>query len=125
MFTRLVKYLMLPAAMSLCVSVGAFAHSMNQHSLEIAHPVQVGSVHLKAGTYKVEWQGDASSLKVEFLQHGKVVATTQGKMVERKEPAPATAIVTDEVNNTRMLKEIEFGGKKDALTFASNLMAEK
>jgi hypothetical protein len=125
MFTRLVKYMVLPAALFLYVSIGAFAHSRNEHSLDIPNAVQVGSVHLKAGTYRIEWQGDASSLNVEFLQHGKIVATTQGKMVERKEPAPTTAIVTAEVNNTQMLKEIEFGGKKDALIFSWNLKAEK
>ncbi len=125
MYTRFVRYLVLPAALSLGVSIGAFAHSKNQHSLNIPHAVQVGSVHLHAGTYQVEWQGDVSSLKVEFLQHGKIIATTQGKMEERKESAPATALLTAQVNNTRMLEEIEFGGKKEVLVFTANPNTEK
>ncbi len=68
----------------------------------------------------VEWKGEPSSLEVSFLRDGRVVATAQGKMVEKDKTFPSDEFITTNVHNTQRLKEIDFGGKKDALVITSN-----
>ncbi len=125
MSKRFVRYMVLPAALALLVSLSAFARPKNEHSVNFPDNVQVGSTQLKAGTYKVEWQGSASALKVSFLRDGKVVATTQGKMVQKNVRFDSDEIVTANVHNTQRLEAIDFGGMKDALVFAAAQTAQK
>jgi len=112
---RSAKYIVFLAVLALLVPLGAFARAKNQRSLVITDPVWVGSTELKAGTYKVEWQGSGTLLSVSFLQYGKTVATTQGKIVEKNNPWPYDDIVITKTGDTPRLDEIDFGGKKDAL----------
>lgn len=117
---RNAKYMVLLAALALLVPLSTFARSKNERSVFIPDTVQVGSTQLKAGAYKVEWQGSGPLLRLIFLQHGKTVATAGGKMVEMKEPQASDEIVTKNTGDKRNLEEIEFGGKKDALVLVSN-----
>ncbi len=114
---RSLKYLGMLSAVALSISVSAFAHPKNEHSMTISDNVQVGSTQLKAGTYKIEWQGPASSLQVRFIRDGKTVATAQARMVEKDKAFPSDEIVTADMHKTQRLEEIDFGGKKDALVF--------
>ena len=125
MSMRIVKYMILPAALALLVSLSAFARPKNERSVTLSDTVLVGSTQLRAGTYKVEWQGTASALHVSFLKDGKIVATAPGKMVEEKYAWPSDEIVTTNVNKTRRLEEINFGGKKDSLEFPATQTAMK
>jgi hypothetical protein len=120
MFTRCVKYMVLLAALALLVPLGSFARSNNTAKVDIADNVLVGSTQLKAGTYEVKWEGSGSWLQVTFLENGKIVATTQAKMVEINNKPEQDEITMSTEGNPRVLKEIEFRGKKDALLFASN-----
>jgi hypothetical protein len=125
MSMRCAKYLVLLAALILLVPLGSFARSKNTRNVTIPDNVQVGSTQLKAGTYEVKWEGTGSSLRVTFLEDGKTVATTQGKMVETKNEPAYDRILTSTAGNTKVLREIDFGGKKDALVFASKQTAMK
>ncbi len=120
MSMRFTKYMFLPAALALLVSLSAFARPKNEHSVTFVNSIQVGSTQLRAGTYKVEWQGKPSSLAVNFLRDGKIVATAQGKMIEKNRPWPSDEVVTNNVNHTQKLEEIDFGGKKDSLVLTSS-----
>ena len=112
--------LVLTAVLVLLVPLGAFARSKNERSVVLTESILVGSTQLSAGTYKVEWQGNGPSLHVSFLEHGKTVATTEGKMVEKKNPSPYDEIVTGAAGKTRILEEIDFRGQRDALVLTSN-----
>jgi hypothetical protein len=112
---RYALYVVLLVALALLVPLGAVAQSKSERNVVLTDTVQVGSTQLKPGTYKVEWQGTGSSLRVSFLEHGKTVVTTEGKMVELKEPSPYDDVVTTGTGNTRRLEEIDFSGKRDAL----------
>jgi hypothetical protein len=116
--SRCVQYVVLLAALSLLIPLGALARPKNERDVAIPDTVQVGSTQLKAGTYEVEWQGNKQSLRVSFLEDGKTVATTQGKMVEKSKRAPHDIFVM--ASDTKRLEEIDFGGKKDALVFPPN-----
>jgi hypothetical protein len=122
---RFVKYMVLLAALALLIPTGALARPKNERRVTIPDAVQVGSTQLKAGTYKVEWQGNKQSLHVNFLENGKTVATAQAKMVEKSRRARYDAFVTKMAGNTKRLEEIDFGGENDALVFGLNRTAMK
>ncbi len=109
------KYMVLPAVLAILLPLGAFAKPKNERNLVLTDTVKVGSTQLKAGTYKVEWQGTGPLLQVSFLEYGKTVATTQGKMVETKKPWPSDEVVTKNTGKTPILEEIDFGGTSDSL----------
>jgi hypothetical protein len=50
-------YLTLLSIVAVLFPLSMFARDKNQHSVNIPATVQVGGTQLKAGTYKVEWQG--------------------------------------------------------------------
>ncbi len=113
------KTMLLATALTLFVPLGVFARSRNEHSVVIPENVQVGSTQLKAGTYKVEWKEDGSSLHVSFLDHGKTVAATEGKMVQRPSPSPYDDVVIGAAGKTQKLEEINFRGQKETLVINS------
>ncbi len=125
MSIRYVKYMVLPAALALLVSISAFARPKNERTVAFSNTVEIGTTQLRPGTYKVEWQGTDSALHVNFLRDGKIVATAQGKMVEKTKSFPSDEIVTARVQNNQKLEEIDFGGKKDALVFPANQTSMK
>jgi hypothetical protein len=117
---RCAKYVVLLAALALLVPLSAFAQSKSARNVVILDTVQVGSTQLKPGTYKVEWQGTGPLLSVSFLQHGKTVATTQGKIVEAKTPWVDDGVVTKNTGNTLTVEEIDFGGRTESLVLVSD-----
>jgi len=125
MSMRCAKYMVLLAALALLVPLSALARAKNEHDVTIPDNVQIGSTQLKAGTYKVEWQENHQSLRVNFLKDGKTVATAQGKMVEQSKQAPYDSVVIKTAGNTKRLERIDFGGMKDELVFASDQTAMK
>lgn len=125
MSTSNFKMTVVLTTLALLVSVSVFARSKDEHSVRFADPVLVGSTPLKAGTYNVEWQGPASSLKVNFLRYGKIVATAPAKMVEKKMKFPSDEVITAKVQDKQRLEEIDFGGKTQGLVFVSSQTAAK
>ncbi len=125
MYARFLKYMVMLAALALLVPLSAFARPKSERTVEFHDTLQVGSTQLKAGTYEVEWQGTPSSLRVSFLQDGKTLATTNGKMVEKNIASPYDDVITTHVHNTLRLEEIDFHGRKEALVLSSNQIKMK
>ncbi len=107
-------------ALVLLVPLGVFARTRNEHSVVIPQTVQVGSTQLKAGTYKVKWQENGSSLHVSFLENGKTVAAAEGKMVEKPRPSPYDDVVIGPTGKTQTIQEIDFRGQKESLVITSD-----
>jgi hypothetical protein len=103
----------------LFATAGAFAESKTEHNVTISNPVQVGSTQLNPGQYKVSWAGMGPAVQVEFQQHGKIVATTNAKLVEQNQTSPYDDVVTDKRQQVSTLKEIDFHNQKEALVFAN------
>jgi hypothetical protein len=120
MFSKHTRYIVLLAALVLLVPLGSFARSNNTAKVEIADNVLVGSTQLNAGTYQVKWEGSGPLLQVTFLESGKIVATTQARMVQINQKPEFDEITVSTKGNPGALKEIEFHGRKEALLFASN-----
>jgi len=68
------------------------------------------------GNYKAEWNGPANDVKVDIVQNGKTVATTEGKIKDLQQPAPYDAVMIKTLqNNTKALDEIDFNHRSESL----------
>jgi len=64
-------YLALLSLNALLFPTVTLARNSNEHTVNLTDSVRVGHIHLKAGEYKVEWNGSGRNVEVRFLQHGK------------------------------------------------------
>jgi hypothetical protein len=122
---RCFKYLVVLTVLALMIPLNAIALPKNERRVTIPDAMVLGSTQLKPGTYIVEWHGNGPVLSVSFLNNHKTIVTTQAKMVEKNINPLDDEFVTRITGKTRRLEEIHFGGKKDALVFASNQTPKK
>ena len=110
------NYLGLAAALLLLLPAGAFAKEKSEHSLKA---VQVGSAQLRPGNYKVEWNGTGPAVSINFLQNGKKLLSTTGRLVEKDKPAEADEVTTRKTaTNQQRLEELDFAKRTEVLLFA-------
>lgn len=112
------KYIGLLATMAFALSLAAFAKDANSGSFTLDGPAQVGTTQLAAGHYKAEWSGPANAVKIDIIQHGKTVATTDGRIKALQNPAPYDAVTVQAMANSssqKALHEIEFSHRNEAL----------
>ncbi len=106
------KSLVLAAAMLL--TSGAFASSKG--TLQLSNPVTVNGTTLKAGDYKVQWEGSGPDVELSIMQGRNVVAKTSARLIDLETPAANDAAVTQASDSgTKSLAGIRFQGKKVAL----------
>ena len=104
---------------ALLLTSSAFAAT--KASLQLSNPVTVNGTMLKAGDYKVQWEGDGPNVEVSFTQGKNVVAKAQAHVVELQTPAANDAAVTlknDKGSNS--LAGLRFQGKKIALELSAS-----
>ncbi len=125
---KYVRYLALVSVVGLVMSLASVAQakSKDNGSLNLADTVQVGSTQVAPGDYKVEWTGSGDNIEVKILKGNKTVATTQGKIVQLAERAPANAVITTTLsNNTKAIEQIQFNNRTEALSLSSPEMAQQ
>jgi len=108
------------AALAMVLTVGALAANKNEGNFTLTDAVRVGSTDLQPGDYKAEWTSESGGpVKVDILQHGKVVASTEGKLKDLQVRSPYNAVITKPLSdhaNARTIDEIDFNNRKQALT---------
>ena len=108
-------------ALGFALMLASSAFAATKESLKISHPVTINGTTLKAGDYKVEWQGSGSSAEVSIVQGKRVLAKTSAQIVELKDPALYNAAVTVKNDDgTSSLVGLRFQGKKVALDVAGS-----
>ncbi|HEY7352866.1 MAG TPA: hypothetical protein VH596_08895 [Terriglobales bacterium] len=90
-----------------------FAGDNTIRSVNIPSAVVVNHHTLKAGHYKVEWQQPGPNVEVNFLQHGKTMASAPGTLKVNDAQIKQDDIIT----NRNALMEIDFGHQKEAIVF--------
>src|SRR5260370_8589675 len=98
------------ATLSVALTSVTLAATKNQGNFTLPDTVRIGSTELRAGDYKAEWQEEAGgAVKVDILQHGKTVATVEGKLKDLQQPAPYDAVLTKTVDdNAKTIHQINF-----------------
>jgi hypothetical protein len=105
--------------LTVALATVTFAANKNEGNFTLTDTVRVGSSELSAGDYKAQWQAESGgTVKVEFLQNGKTVATAEGKLKDLQQPSPYTAVTTKSASdNVQKIDEIDFNNRKQALVF--------
>ena len=105
-------------AMALLLATAAFA--ANKGSLSVREPVKVAGTQLKAGNYKLAWEGTGQNVELSIMQGKNVVAKTQARMVDLNNASPSdAAVLVKDSDGSKSLSQIRFGGKKYALAVGS------
>jgi hypothetical protein len=118
---KYMRYISLLATVAFALSLTAFAKDNQSGNFTLDSPTQVGTTTLPPGNYKVEWSGPASTVKIDILQHGKTVATTEGQIKDLQQPSPYNAVMvkpTTNNSNQKALDEIDFNHRSEALVFS-------
>lgn len=104
----------LVVGLGLLVASSAFAASKG--TLTLLNPASVNGTELKAGDYRLEWDGSGPNVELSILQGKKVVAKVPAKVVDLSTPAQNNAAVLERKDNgSATLSGARFAGKKFAL----------
>ena len=111
-FATISKSLVLGLALVLASS--AFASTKG--NLELTSAVTVNGTQLKAGEYRVQWEGSGPEVEISILQGKNVVAKLPAHVVELQSPANNDAAVTRQNGSgPNSLTGLRFQGKKISL----------
>ena len=116
-FSNNSKYMLLVLALSLSASAFA-ATKENKGSIQLSEPAAVAGHQLAAGQYKLTWDESGSNVDVMILSNGKLVATVPAHLIELSRPeAYSHYEVRTKDDGSKILTNIEFGGKRYTLAF--------
>jgi hypothetical protein len=111
-FATVTKSLVVGLALTLASS--AFAAS--KANLTLNNPTNINGTKLKAGDYKLEWDGSGPNVEVSIMQGKKVVAKVPAKVVDlNQSSANDAALLKQNSDGTTTLAGARFQGKKFAL----------
>jgi hypothetical protein len=94
-------------------------------NLQLSDPVTVNGTQLKAGDYKLTWEGSGPNVELSITKGKTVVAKVPAHLVELQAPAPQDAAITMKNDSgPNSLTSVRFEGKKFSLELgeASNGM---
>jgi hypothetical protein len=111
--------------LGLAVLLASSAFAATKGSLALSNPVLVNGTTLKAGDYKVQWEGTGSSVELSIIQGKNVVAKVPAHVIELPSPAANDAAVTrTNASGPNTLAGVRFAGKKTALDLTDGGMAD-
>ena len=119
------KIFSLISAITLLLPAFALASESGKTKLQLTDPVEIGSTRLPPGNYEVEWNGNGTTLNVNFLKNDKTVATAPGKFIELKKPAPYDALVLKPTDHgkAKTIDEIDFAHRAQALQIEPTMVS--
>ena len=111
-FATVTKSLVVGLALTLASS--AFAAS--KANLTLNNPTSINGTSLKAGEYKLQWDGTGPNVEVSIMQGKKVVAKVPAKVVDlNQSSANDAALLKQNSDGSTTLAGVRFQGKKFAL----------
>jgi len=113
-------YLVVAAALFVAASVGASTAAQGKDSgtMVLNHEVTLSGSHLTEGAYKVQWQTHSPEATVSILRKNKVVATAEGKVVDRGTKYPSDEVLyNNTADGARTILEIRFRNSSQVIVF--------
>jgi len=102
--------------MGLALLLASSAFAASKQSLTLMNPTNVNGTKLKAGDYKLEWDGTGPNVEVSIIQGKNVVAKVPAKVVDLNAPSANTAaVVKKNDDGSTTLSGFRFQGKKYSL----------
>lgn len=106
--------------MGLALLLASSAFATTKGKLILQAPTTVNGTKLKAGDYKLEWDGSGPNVEVSIVQGNKVLAKVPAKVVDLNSAPPnSAAILKLNGDGTSTLSGARFQGKKFALELGS------
>jgi len=107
---------MVMAALAVLVAVGASAFAKNTHTLNLRRDAMLSGTRLDAGEYKIQWDNQSPGVMVKFSKKGNIMATAQGKLVDRGTTYRTDCVVYDtSADGSNTIREIRLGGSSEAI----------
>ena len=104
-------------AMAMSITASA-AKSKDSKNLLLHYDATVAGTHLTSGEYAVEMEPHNPAVTVSFSRGKTVVATVQGKIVDRGTKFPANQVVYGaSANGGHAIQEIRFKGSTEVIVF--------
>jgi uncharacterized protein YfaP (DUF2135 family) len=108
----------LTVTLAILLMAALSAVAQNARTLKVPYSASLKGKQLAAGEYKVTWQTHSPEATVNFMQKKAVVATVEGKWVDRDTKYEANAVVySNNPDGSRTILEVRFAGLKGALVF--------
>jgi len=105
-------------AMAVIVAASAAAKAKESAEVILDYNATVAGSQLASGKYNIQWQTHSPEATVSFLRRNKVVATVQGKVVDRGTRYSSNQVVYSETDNgARVIRELRFGGSSEVIVF--------
>lgn len=102
--------------MGLALLLASSAFAANKANLTLLNPATVNGTKLKAGDYKLEWDGAGPQVQVSIIQGKTVLAKVPAKVVDLAAPASDNAAILNRSDSgSNALAGARFQGKKYAL----------
>ena len=102
--------------MGLALLLASSAFAATKANLNLQSPTTINGTKLKAGDYKLEWDGSGPNVEVSIMQGKTVLAKVPAKVVDLNAPAAnSAAVLMLNGDGTRTLAGARFEGKKFAL----------
>ncbi|HVN20917.1 MAG TPA: hypothetical protein VMU05_19180 [Dongiaceae bacterium] len=111
-FTTVSKSLVMGLALTLASS--AFAAS--KANMTLNNPTSINGTQLKAGDYKLEWDGSGPNVELSIVQGKKVITKVPAKIVDLERAAAYdAAVLKQNGDGSTSLSAVRFQGKKMSL----------
>ena len=105
-------------ALAMMVAVASAAKAKDSKDVLLHYDVTLAGSHLASGNYAIQWQTHSPEATVTFMQKGKVVATAEGKVVDRGIKYESNQVVYNiTANGVRQIQEIRFRGSSEVIEF--------
>lgn len=102
-------------AVAIMTSVANAKGSKDSEHVTLTDPVTVGGTQLKAGDYRVTWEGTGPVVQVTFTRNGKLAITTPARLVSEESPYDGALQMKTMSGDVKVLEGIQW--KKKALVF--------
>ena len=102
--------------MTLALLLASAAFAAEKGSLTLNHPATINGTTLKAGDYKLQWEGSGPNVEVSIVKGKNVVAKVPAKIVDLgSAPQNDAAVMRTNADGTSTLAGARFQGKKYGL----------
>jgi hypothetical protein len=102
--------------LGIAVLLASSAFAATKANMTLINGATINGTQLKAGEYKLEWEGNGPAVEVSIMQGKTVLAKVPAKVVELPSPsANNAAILHKSDNGTATLAGARFEGKRFAL----------
>jgi hypothetical protein len=102
--------------LGMAVLLASSAFAATKASLHLNNPTAINGTKLKAGDYKLEWDGTGPDVEVSIMQGKNVVAKVPAKLVDLSTVAQnSAAVVKRNDDGSTTLSGVRFEGKKYAI----------